>query len=229
MIRDKLLDKEMREPLFDFLDENFGKIRIIEEKIIRESRADVLGVLDGYIVGFEIKSDHDTYTRLKTQVKDYDRFCDFCYIVVGESHRRHVAEHVPDHWGIIAVTGEGTYLDRGADDNPHALLDNQILLMWKRELFLLLEMNGCPKYRNKSRAFLRKYLVEKIPPELLKKQMTELIFERDYTVFDQEMEIKVKKKVSLAHSASGDRKRAHTAHYVGRKKAGSRKKKKNKK
>ena len=42
-----MLDQEMREPLFDYLDENFGKIRILEEKVIRGSRADVLGVLDG--------------------------------------------------------------------------------------------------------------------------------------------------------------------------------------
>ena len=69
-----MLDQEMREPLFDYLDENFGKIRVIEEKTIRGSRADVLGVLDGYFVGFEIKSDQDTYERLKTQVKDYDRY-----------------------------------------------------------------------------------------------------------------------------------------------------------
>ena len=213
----KMLDKDMREPLFDFLDEQFGKIRVIEEKIIKGSRADVLGVLDGYIVGFEIKSDADTYTRLKTQVTDYDRFCDFCYIVVGESHRRHVAEHVPDHWGIIAVTDEGTFLDRGADDNPNAKIENQIYLMWKREMHQLLDMNGCPKYRDKSRAFLREYLVSHIDHDILKKQMTDLIFERDYTVFDEQPQLKVKKAVRKRKSTAGDRKRAHTKNYIGRK------------
>lgn len=210
----------MREPLFDFLDEQFGKIRVIEEKDIKSSRADVLGVLDGYIVGFEIKSDADSYTRLKTQVTDYDSFCDFCYIVVGESHRRHVAEHVPDHWGIIAVTDEGTFLDRGADDNPNARLEDQIHLMWKREMHRLLDMNGCPKYRNKSRAFLREYLISHIDHIILKKQMTDLIFERDYTIFDEQPAVKVKKAVRKNKSAAGDRKRAHTKNYVGRKTPG---------
>jgi len=257
-----MLDRDMREPLFDFLDEHFGKIRTIEEKVIEGSRADVLGVLDGYIVGFEIKSDGDTYTRLKTQIKDYDRFCDFCYIVVGQSHRKHVAEHVPEHWGIIAVTDEGTFLDRGADDNPKALLSEQILLMWKRELFQLLDMNGKPKYRAKSRKFLREYLLEHIPPEILKKQMTDILFERDYTVFDTESKdtgvksgtgleaepgikdrktstgktstrkkksstvksvkssstIKVRKAIKRMNSASGDKKRAHTKNYIGKRK-----------
>ena len=221
----------MREPLFDYLDENFGKIRILEEKVIQGSRADVLGVLDGYFVGFEIKSDQDTYERLKTQVKDYDRFCDFCYIVVGASHRKHVAEHVPEHWGILVVTEDGVEMDRGADDNPNAGLEHQITLMWKRELFRLLELNNCPKYTNMSRKFIGEKLLLKVDHALLKKQMTELIFERDYTVFDQQPTIseKIEKKkrvVRVKKAIAGDRKRAHTTHYVGkRRKPGTRKKK----
>ena len=27
----------------------------------------------------KIKSDSDTYDRLETQVKDYDKYCDYCY------------------------------------------------------------------------------------------------------------------------------------------------------
>lgn len=33
-----MLDKEIREPLFDFLEEFYGKIRIFEEKITGMSR-----------------------------------------------------------------------------------------------------------------------------------------------------------------------------------------------
>ena len=218
-----MLDREMREPLFDYLDENFGKIRIIEEKTIQGSRADVLGVLDGYFVGFEIKSDQDTYERLKTQVKDYDRFCDFCYIVVGASHRKHVAEHVPEHWGILVVTEGGVELDRGADDNPKAELEDQLTLMWKRELHRLLELNACPKYADKSRKFIREKLLQKVDHDLLKRQMTELIFERDYTVFDEEPSVAVKKErkkraVLRKKAVTGERARVHTTHFIGRKK-----------
>ena len=37
-----LKDQDIREPLFDFFDEKFGKVRIIEEKQIAKSRADAL-------------------------------------------------------------------------------------------------------------------------------------------------------------------------------------------
>ena len=39
-----LRDKDIREPLFDFLEEMCGKIRILEEKQIGKSRADIVMV-----------------------------------------------------------------------------------------------------------------------------------------------------------------------------------------
>lgn len=60
-------DRQMREPLFDYLEAFYGKIRILEEKNAGRSRADVIGVVDGALIGFEIRSDRDSYTRLKTQ------------------------------------------------------------------------------------------------------------------------------------------------------------------
>ena len=38
-------DRDIREPLFDYLEETYGKIRIIEEKMMGRSRADVRGTL----------------------------------------------------------------------------------------------------------------------------------------------------------------------------------------
>jgi len=36
----------------------------------------------------------------------------------------------------------------------------------------------------KSRAFVEEYVLNFISPETLKKQMTDILFERDYTIFD---------------------------------------------
>ena len=52
-----LHDSDIREPLFDFLEERLGKIRILEEKQIGRARADVVMVTERYIYGIEIKSD----------------------------------------------------------------------------------------------------------------------------------------------------------------------------
>ena len=98
-----LKDKDIREALFDFLELEYGKTRIFEEKMIGKSRADVIMVVTGAVVGIEIKSDADTYARLDSQVKDYDKYFDYNLVVVGSSHASHIEEHVPEHWGIITV------------------------------------------------------------------------------------------------------------------------------
>ena len=67
-------DKEMREPLFNYLENTQEKLRIFEELAIRKSIADVVVVKENTLTGIEIKSDCDTYARLATQIKDYDHF-----------------------------------------------------------------------------------------------------------------------------------------------------------
>ena len=81
-----LHDADIREPLFDYLEASYGKIRILEEVEIARSRADVIMVTDDSLVGLEIKSDADTYVRLERQVKDYNLFFDYNYVVVGSTH-----------------------------------------------------------------------------------------------------------------------------------------------
>ena len=65
MKKNLLLDKDIREPLFDHLEENYGKIRILEEKTTGRARADVVMITEDKLYGIEIKSDADTYARLK--------------------------------------------------------------------------------------------------------------------------------------------------------------------
>ena len=81
-----LYDKDIREPLFDFLEDTYGKVRILEEKRTGAARADVVMITPEILYGIEIKSDSDTYARLKKQVKNYDLYYDRNIIVAGSSH-----------------------------------------------------------------------------------------------------------------------------------------------
>jgi len=62
----KLSDPEIREALFTYLDAKHSKIKKIDEKEIGISRADIMAVTEDHIIGYEIKSDLDSYARLKT-------------------------------------------------------------------------------------------------------------------------------------------------------------------
>lgn len=185
-----IYDKDIREPLFDFLEETYGKIRIIEEKTMGRSRADVVMVTESDLYGIEIKSDADTYVRLNHQVKDYDRYFDYNYIVVGSSHALHIREHVPAYWGVITVEiVDGAfdfYILRKPEINKKVTWANKLKILWRPEIAILQEWNNMPKYKEKSKDFVKTKILERlangnISEQVLKRQVSELLFERDYT------------------------------------------------
>lgn len=187
-----LYDKDIREPLFDYLEERYGKVRIIEEKQMGRSRADVVMVLPGELAGIEIKSDADTYARLERQVKDYDRFFDRNYVVVGSTHAMHIGDHVPKYWGIISVEWLDErvdfYMIREAVRNPNMDIKRKIRILWRPELAHIQEICGIARYEGKSKGFVREKIVERVPAEILHERISEELFERDYTKIQEQVE-----------------------------------------
>ncbi len=179
-----LYDKDIREPLFEYLEEHFGRVRILEEKNMGKSRADVVMITEDAFVGIEIKSDADTYARLDRQVKDYDTFFDYNIVAVGSSHAHHIVEHVPEWWGIITIDeledGADFYMLRQMQRAPKADLKRQLTFMWRPELAHIQELNDMPKYKEKSKQFVIDKIYDRIEPDILKIQMCNELFERDY-------------------------------------------------
>lgn len=189
-----LLDKDIREPLFDFLEEEYGKIRIIEEKTMGRSRADVVMVAPDALYGIEIKSDADTYARLSGQIKDYDKYFDYNYVVVGSTHGLHINEHVPSYWGIITVEEvEGKadfYIYRRPQPNPKLILKRKMSILWRPEIAVIQLQNDMPKYKNLSKDKAVDKIIERtklsdnhknyISIDKLSAQISSVLFERDY-------------------------------------------------
>ena len=190
-----LKDKDIREPLFFFLEEKYGKIRILEEKNTGRSRADAVMVTDDALYGIEIKSDADTYARLSRQVEDYDRYYDRNIVVVGSSHAHHIREHVPDHWGVITVEMEegdyDFYVMREPLPNTEATFANKLEFLWRPEIAKIQEEHDMPAYNYLSKSKVIGKIIEwtddgRIPKDRLQAQICELLFERDYnTIFDE--------------------------------------------
>lgn len=181
-----LYDRDIREPLFFFLEELYGKVRFFEEKMIGKSRADIMMVTDHALTGIEIKSDADTYTRLKGQVRNYNRYFDYNYVVIGTTHAQHIFEHVPDEWGIITVElvdgKPDFYILRKPEQNPKCKVQNQLSFLWRKELDHLRKGYIKFRYADKSKEFLRKKILEKIPEKELRDLIIQELFERDYSV-----------------------------------------------
>lgn len=214
-----LYDKDIREQLFEFLEERYEKVRIIEEKQIGRSRADVMMVLPECVIGIEIKSDADTYTRLARQTKDYDRYFDGNYVVAGASHGLHVEEHVPRWWGIITVeeteNGADFYILREAGRSPYTETGDKLSLLWRPELAHIQELNKMPRYREKSKRFVIEKLLSGVPEARLRAQISQELFERDYT----EIADQIKRYRETYKSSAGRSKRERRIH--GQRRAGT--------
>ena len=186
-----LYDKDIREPLFEYLEETYGKVRIFEEKDIGLSRADAVMVCEDHLIGIEIKSDADTYTRLARQIKDYNKFFDKNIIVVGSTHAKSIEAHVPDYWGILSVEIIDDKIDfyciREPKHNPENTLNEKIKLLWRPELAKIQEECGLYKYADKSKDYVRKYICDKVESTKLNRLISDTLYERDYSTIANEI------------------------------------------
>ena len=193
-------DKDIREPLFDFLEETYGKIRILEEKMMGRSRADVVMVTETGLYGIEIKSDADSYARLSRQIKDYDKYYDFNIAVVGTTHAGSIKEHVPEWWGVITVEEVDGVLDfyyyRKPEKNPKVDMKQKISILWRPELAHIQELNGMYKYSDKSKKYVTERILDTVPEDILTRQICEELFERDYTRIEETLNAFRKEKTT---------------------------------
>lgn len=202
-------EADIRKLLYDYLDERYGKIRTFEELYIGDTRADIYAVTDDSIIGIEIKGDTDSYERLKKQVRDYDRYCDLCYAAVGPT-KVHVSEHIPEWWGILAVDCSGEEAQivcvREASPGGKTSFRHQLSVLWKRELYALREMHGLGKSKSESKKAVIDKFVKLGPEENVLKNIRDILFERDYTVFEKTGQ--AKKSRPKHHRSTAARQRA---------------------
>lgn len=135
----KLNDKDIRKVIYDSFSGGKEETRILEEFPMGDSRADMLLVTKTKLIGLEIKSDRDSFVRLERQIKDYEKFFDTNYLVVGTYHVEEALRTVPAHWGIYEVyeTEDGSYVMELVRGASMALKDNteeKLYLLWRNEL-----------------------------------------------------------------------------------------------
>ena len=108
------------------------------------------------------------------------------YVVVGSTHANHILSHVPEWWGVLSVelleSETDFYLIREPQSNPKVELEAKLKLLWRSELAHIQKLSGMPKYTGKSKDFIRQKILAKIPKSILQKQISEELFERDYTL-----------------------------------------------
>lgn len=101
-------------------------------------RADI-AVLNGKMVGYEIKTDKDSLARLKNQMIAYNEVFDNIYIITGQRHLNKILKLIPVWWGVFIIKSspneEFTFKKiRNAKRNPNRDCLGIARLLWKDEL-----------------------------------------------------------------------------------------------
>ena len=179
-----MVDNEIREVLCNYIDEQYNKVRIMDEFVIGKSRADIVTVTNR-LTGYEIKGDTDTYIRLPLQVKEYTRCFQENYLVIGESHKKSVEKHIPKNWGILCVyishdRPKIEILRVSEVNGESTIIKSQLGLLWRNELVNILQKNKLKKCSGKAKSFIREILWMNVSPQRLQEQICEELFERDW-------------------------------------------------
>jgi len=143
-------------------------------------RADI-AVINGSLVGYEIKSDCDSLNRLAEQVRSYNAVFDRAFMIVGERHRVAVQGYIPDWWGLIlaarGVRGAVSFETmRPARKNEGIDPISVAQLLWRTEAAEILRHRGLsPKILRQPRAILYEYLVDALSGHELRRTVTDCL------------------------------------------------------
>lgn len=122
----------------------------------------------------------------------YNKYCDCNYVAVGKTHEKQVHKYIPKEWGIFIVSMEDGEIQirekREAQKKPKMKMEYQITMLWRPEIQNILEKNHLPGYKKKSKKFVQQKIIEKVEWKQLKLQICEEMFERDYTLWNEEMD-----------------------------------------
>lgn len=144
-----------------------------------------IGLVNGSLEGFEIKSDRDTLRRLPAQVEAYNRVFDRVWIVVSGKHVDRLEDVVPRWWGVRHAchgpNGIEIKIRRKAKLNPRRQPIALAQLLWRNELLVALaELDIDHGMLSKPKRVLQQTLVDAVELDELARIVCDAIKRRDW-------------------------------------------------
>ena len=118
-----------------------------------------LAVVNGFLHGYEIKSDRDSLRRLGVQTDYYNKVLDRATLVVGERHIDKTLDLIPAWWEVLRVEtgplGPQFRIMRQGCKNPSRDPRSLVELIWLENAVALLEQRGAARgMRGKPRSMV---------------------------------------------------------------------------
>lgn len=173
---------------------NYPDTVIIDELGINNgsSRVDV-ALVNGFIHGFEIKSDSDSLARLHDQIRSFCSVLDRMTLIVGYKLAGAAIKMIPDWWGVKLAekkqTGEIHLSEaRSPRNNPHVDKRSIVKLLWRDEaLELLEEIDTSKGFKSKTRQYIYEKLAEIAELNVIRSRVRyQLKNRKDWRVVEQQ-------------------------------------------
>jgi hypothetical protein len=145
-----MTESQLRSALRSYLEGNSptGASRIVEELGIERGAARIdLALITDRLVGFEIKSDQDTFDRLSNQIHAYNRVFDEITLVTGPALLDDALRLLPPWWGMMTAESDSAgpirlHVVREAQRNPLQEAISVAMLLWKAEAIEVLALHA---------------------------------------------------------------------------------------
>jgi len=151
---------------------------VLEELGLRHGRARIdLAIVNGELIGFELKSDLDSLQRLPEQAMVYNSVLDRITLIVTERHLSAAVEQISDWWGIVLarldLDGAVSFREvRSPKINPVVEKLAVARLLWRTEaLGILEELGAAEGFRSKGRTEIYTRLTELLDDETLRSRV----------------------------------------------------------
>ena len=177
---------EIRSSLLQYLTThtNNNDARIKEEFRIERGGARIdVAVIGSTLIGYEIKSDEDSFVRFSNQIHAYNRVFDIINLVCGPSHVQHALEIIPSWWGLLVA-------ERNSKDEVHIITVRHATsnskqdpfslasLLWKDEAIVILTSKIKAIPRSASSHVLWSCIASSLPIDTIKSEVTNTLLNR---------------------------------------------------
>jgi len=133
--------------------------KVVEELALFANRARIdIAVINGHLVGYEIKSDRDTIARLPDQMAVYSQIFDKTTVISGPKHIEKLLEFLPNCCGLFVAEPNNSEIELTTIINPIQSTEQSgfmlASLLWHEEACSLLKSVGLGKGVRKKRISL---------------------------------------------------------------------------
>ncbi len=178
-------EREIRDQLLALLAERNTCGDVIAEEFRLDSgsaRIDIIQ-LGSELVGYEIKSDQDTFVRLANQLHAYNRVFDRLHLVCGDRHVAQALALLPSWWGVLkASKHEDGSVElvtiRASKPNLRQEAFSLASLLWRDEALILLQSANITAPKKASSHLIWEQLAISVPLDHLRRSVMDCLSQR---------------------------------------------------